>query len=117
MTQPTISALLVTTDGAVTDLPLTKGKLLADMYKAIGCNLVEVVCPTDDLTFWFDEEGLYSENTADNMAVTRVLAEVFGFNRQVYVGHAVITGGVDDEGDTLGLTDELRERLRALLTR
>ena len=53
---------------------------------------------------WCNENGM-AEGLEINPIATRLYADAFGFTNYI-LGNVVITGGVDDEGETLGLTDE-----------
>lgn len=104
-------ALLLTTDAEVVEINLgADGRArLAAMYALLRCTSVDVVALTSQWDMWIDDEGLY--NHPVNPAAS-ALARRFGFVHQPYHGPVLITGGADDEGDTLPLT---RDSLRGLL--
>lgn len=116
MTAPrtaTLDAACLTTDGRLTPLTLNQAHILAGMYAAIGCDLVEPVTLSDRLTMWLDEEGMYTGRV--NLMAT-LIAQRFGHTHQPYFGHAVFTGGVDTKGNTLPLTPYQVEWLTATCT-
>lgn len=80
------------------------GSLLRALYREMNCSIVEVVHLDDTLEMWCDEEGspLLKSDAIVNFAAT-VIARHFGFAGQDYWGTVVFTGGVDDDGETLGL--------------
>lgn len=108
----TPGAILLTPDGDLVEiqLPAAGRDRLTVMRAVIRCQLVDVVALTDRIDMWIDEEGLY--NHPVNPAAT-MLARRFGFTWQPYHGPVLITGGADEQGDTLPLN---RDKLRALLT-
>lgn len=83
---------------------------LRDYYAAIGCSLVTVAAldtlPGHDL--WLDDEGLFAENGPAGF----IYAPECG--QELFAGRAIVTGGVDDEGDTTGATCTARDIQRRL---
>ena len=51
-----------------------------------------------------------------NSIATAIFQARFGMV-DIIVGNAVLTGGVDDEGDTIGLTDEKVQQLKFMFTK
>lgn len=74
------------------------------MYEVIGCQYVEMVVVTDQLTLWVDEEGLLKEAPVLN-AVASFLAKTR------IAGNALLLGGVTRFGTTRGLTDQQIEAM------
>ena len=65
---------------------------------------IECVALSEQMDLWCNEEGK-NEGLALNLLATRLFQEAHG--RIDYIaGDAVITGGIDDDGNSLGLTDE-----------
>ncbi|ORT54185.1 DUF3846 domain-containing protein [Streptomyces sp. CB03238] len=97
-------ALLLRTDGTfeLLDWPNGTHVHLNTLYKAIGCQNVAAVDITDKLTMWLDDEGLYNGSVVNRPAT--LLYAAHQPPHQLYYGHAVITGGTDRHGNTLGLT-------------
>lgn len=108
----TPGALLVTPDAQILEINLpanTKDRLTV-MRAVIRCDRVDVVPLTDRMDMWIDDEGLY--NHGKNPLAT-LLARRYGFTWQPYHGPVLITGGADENGDTVPLS---RDKLIALLT-
>lgn len=69
-----------------------------------------------DVTFWIDEEGKFKD-LPPNQEATALLKQWLTHDDRtlnpgdVLVGTVVITGGTDDEGETLGLTPESTEEI------
>jgi len=107
-----ITAAVLTGDFMLTTATLTSGALLADLYRLIGCDTVDLVPLDEGLDMWLDDEGLYN-NVTPNPAATMV-AHLYGFTRQPYYGVVVFTGGVDEDGNALPLSDQTMRRLAEL---
>ncbi|MEW2250425.1 DUF3846 domain-containing protein [Streptomyces sp. NPDC006975] len=111
---PDANALALHCDGTLTPVVLpgdATGNLHA-LRAAIGCDFVDVVTLADDLDMWLDDEGIYRQ--PHNVYAT-ALAQLHGRTWQPYHGTVVLTGGCDENGDTLPLSEELATRLRELL--
>lgn len=67
----------------------------------------------EGVTIWVNEEGKM-EGLPYNALATLVWETSYGFT-DVIVGNAVLTGGTDDDGETLGLTDEQVAKILALV--
>jgi hypothetical protein len=71
-----------------------------------------------DLDLWVDDEGLLTEPVVVNWAATD-LRDTFWMQNGIEIpsdwpplaGKALLTGGADDEGETLSLSDGLIEQL------
>lgn len=109
-----IQALLIGTDGTLTPvgLPADTSARLQTMYDSIGCTSVDVVALTNRIDMWLDDEGLYTQPI--NHVATK-LAQRFGRTYQPYHGPVLITGGADNEGDTLPLDTDKANALLATL--
>lgn len=105
MNATSISAVTIQPNGdpATVELHAVDHSTLADLQAAVGGD-VAAVALAGDLDMWVHEEGLL-RGLEYNGAAT-ALAHYFGATHQVYVGPAVFTGGVDEEGNTLGLSPE-----------
>jgi Domain of unknown function (DUF3846) len=67
--------------------------------------LIECVPLLDQKTdLWVNEEGKLN-GLDQNEIATKLWVDNYGYT-DVIVGNVVVTGGTDDEGYTLGLTDE-----------
>ncbi|MFT7021367.1 MAG: hypothetical protein ACJA07_000444 [Rhodococcus sp. (in: high G+C Gram-positive bacteria)] len=112
MTQ-TIRAAIIQPDGQFTVEDINPE------YRAFvghfGGGYVEALYTTSDsgqeITFWIDEEGKL-KGLAPNSEATALLKQWLAHDSRnmrdgdVLVGTAVITGGVDAEGETVGLSEE-----------
>lgn len=94
-----ITAAVLTGDFMLTTATLTSGALLADLYRLIGCDTVDLVPLDEGLDMCLDDEGLYN-NVTPNPAATMV-AHLYGFTRQPYYGAVVFTGGIAEDGNAL----------------
>jgi len=106
------TAVLLTPEADIVPitLPVDGDDRLKVMRAVIRCDLVDVVALTSRLDMWLDDEGLYDHPV--NVAAS-LLAARHGFAWQPYHGPVLLTGGPDDEGETLPLSVE---EVRALLT-
>lgn len=71
---------------------------LEDMYKLLNCNMVELVRLDNNIDAWVDEEGLLKSNNP-------VHEFSIGGNEVSLAGRVLFLSS-NDEGDTIGLTDE-----------
>lgn len=97
-------ALLLRTSGPFEVLDWPQKKSLQTLYAAIDCQTVDAVDLSDQLTMWIDDEG-----AINGSPVNRAATLLYAAHRpphQHYYGHAVITGGTDHHGNTLGLTQD-----------
>ncbi|WP_331720705.1 DUF3846 domain-containing protein [Streptomyces sp. NBC_01174] len=101
-------ALLLRTDGSFELLDWPKEGQLNALYRAVSCQNIDAVDLSDRLTMWLDDEGLINGSPVNRAAT--LLYAAHRPPHQRYHGHAVITGGTDRHGNTLGLTqDEIAE--------
>ena len=108
-------AVKITVAGVVEKVSLDRAQLLQSLYAQIGCRYVEVVQPTDTICLWVDEEGLI--NRAEPNLVASFLAAALGVFGQVLHGTVVVTGGGDEAGDTLPLSDRDLRILETIVER
>ncbi len=101
-----IKALRIGVDGDVRQVALQSdghmGHLHA-MYREIDCRTVECIGLTEDLDLWVDEEGKLKSEWEVNLGATALLRRR-GIPDLV-AGNALLTGGADDEGNTLGISE------------
>ncbi|MFJ6354804.1 DUF3846 domain-containing protein [Streptomyces sp. NPDC092046] len=83
------------------------------MYSVMRCDQVDVVALTDQVDMWLDDNGLYTQ-PVNPMAT--LLARRFGWTYQNYHGPVLLTGGADEEGETLPLDKDKVLAMRATLT-
>ena len=81
------------------DAPIGSLKVLQD---AVG-GWVEAVDLSETLTMWCNEEGKINGDIL-NAKANQIFRDTFGAV-DVIMGDVIFTGGADDEGDTMGLTD------------
>lgn len=74
---------------------------LQDMYRLIGCDMVECVGVDRKTDLWVDEEGLLKNDGKGFF--------LFKGAHQPLKGNGLITGGVDEDGNTLGSTMSVEE--------
>lgn len=114
MTEPLTGpgSLVIRTDGALEVIHFDgAADSLRLKYAALGCRTVDLVQISDVYDMWLDDEGMYVSPV--NMPAS-MLAERFGCTWQKYHGDVVITGS-NDEGDTIDLTVEQFDAVRAAL--
>ena len=97
----------------VIDLDAPEGSLKVLQNAVDG--YVQAIDLNRDLTMWANEEGKL-EGMMTNSIATAIFQARFGMV-DIIVGNAVLTGGVDDEGETIGLTEPQVEQLTRLFTR
>jgi hypothetical protein len=99
------NAVKVTTNNDVYLLDLgDANSSLATLQDAVG-GWVQVIDISDNLSIWLNEEGKVVGLPRNDLA-TRFFERAYGVGKDVIVGDVVFTGGVDDEGSLVGLTDE-----------
>lgn len=83
----------------------TAEQIVLDKDGAVG-GWIEAVSPDTITTLWFNEEGKLKGLPRNNIA-TRLwwLLNPEAAGVDVLCGDVVVTGGVDDEGDTNGIAD------------
>jgi hypothetical protein len=105
-------ALAITTLGEATIIDLNEGSL-EKLQKAVG-GYVQAIDLCEGLTMWCNEEGkmMSLPHNPFGQAFWETAFPVSEFGRTDYiVGDIVLTGGADNEGDTLGLTSDEIEAL------
>jgi hypothetical protein len=86
----------------VIDLDAPEGSL--EVIKNVVDGWVEPVYLLPNETMWVNEEGKL-DGLPPNSIATSIFQVVFG-KVDIIMGNAVITGGSDDKGETLGMTEE-----------
>ena len=110
----TPGALLITHQGDVIDidLPTTSGQRLPVMRSVLRCEYVDRRALTSRLDIWFDEAYLFNYEDEVNEGAT-LLARRYLPNILPLHGPVLVTGGADEDGNTVPLN---RDKLIALLT-
>ena len=86
-----------------------KGESYALLSGAVG-GYIECVGLRGDLDMWVNEEGKL-QGLPLNPIGTRIWSVFYGPTDTI-VGDVIFTGGVDENGETLGLTDETLHKLQ-----
>ena len=82
------------------------------LYEAVN-GLVELVSINKDIDMWLNEEGKVN-GLEPNIIASLIWNKVFP-NFDVVMGDVIITGGADDEGNTVGLSDQSIQDVMALI--
>jgi hypothetical protein len=70
--------------------------------------MIECVRLSNDEDLWCNENGI-AERLPLNLIASAIYSDAFNASNAI-LGDIIITGGSDDEGETLGLSDELVEK-------
>jgi hypothetical protein len=103
-------ALVITTAGEMSVIDIADNELSTLQGKVGGW--VQAVDLNDTLTLWCNEEGKL-EGLPVNRYGTELWESVYG-KTDIIVGDIVLTGGADDDGETLGLSDTKIEAIKSL---
>jgi hypothetical protein len=95
-------AVVISTDGHKGVVEFEFGKSYELLSNAVG-GMIECV-GLKDADLWCNENGI-AESLELNMIASAIYSEAFNASNPI-LGNVIITGSVDDEGETLGLTDE-----------
>jgi len=111
------TALRINTDFTTEVLDLSSNEY-AQLRDAVG-GLIQPVDLKPDLTLWCNEEGKLINGMEVNVIGTHLYEKSYAMT-DVIMGNIVLTGGTDDEGETLPLpstwlayVEEIAERLRS----
>jgi hypothetical protein len=97
-------AVVVNTDGTTETIDLSASSELSALQGAVG-GWVQVIEINNNLAMWLNEEGKL-ESLPHNRVAQWYWDMAFGADTDYIVGNVVFTGGLDREGETLGLTEE-----------
>jgi hypothetical protein len=95
-------AVIISTEGHKSVVEFDFGKSYQLLSDAVG-GMIECV-GLKDADLWCNENGI-SEGLDLNMIASAIYSDAFGAGNPI-LGNVIITGSADDEGETLGLTDE-----------
>jgi hypothetical protein len=98
---------------SVQQMPIAKEYDFLNTAVAGWIQAVELSEDLEGITLWVNEEGKMN-GLPYNQKATYLWEKSYGFT-DVIVGTAVLTGGTDDEGETLPLTDVQVAEILALL--
>jgi hypothetical protein len=101
-----IQGMIVSEDGSVIS---TEDISLAALQGAVGGYVQAVESEDGSATFWMDEEGKL-KGYSPNPTATRLIESSL-FAGDYIAGTCVVTGGADDEGNTLPISNEWIERV------
>ena len=95
-------AVIISTEGHKSVVEFEFGKSYQILSDAVG-GMIECVS-LKDADLWCNENGI-AEGLDLNMIASAIYSNAFGAGNPV-LGNVIITGSVDAEGETLGLTDK-----------
>lgn len=104
-----MKAVILKTNGDNAVVEFSNETAYAVLSGAVGGLIQMVELPAHDVTLWVNEEGKL-DGLPVNAKATALWVENYG-HTDIIVGDVIITGGADDEGYTLGLSDEDAIRL------
>lgn len=102
-------AVKLSVDGNVEIIPFVENQLKT-LQDACGGGYVEAITLADDLILWANEDGK-SKQMPFNQAATSIFIKHRG-GADFIVGPVVFTGGVDEDGETLGISEERIHQLK-----
>lgn len=111
-----ITALIIDCAGLASDVTILadeNGGHLGGMYRALGCNLVDVVQLTARLDMWIDDEGILTEQPLNGSA--SYIALRYGFTWQYYHGTVLFAGGPDENGEMTSLNPDTATALKGMV--
>ena len=95
-------AVIITTEGKKSVVDFDFGNSYQILSDAVG-GMIECVS-LKDADLWCNENGI-AEGLELNMIASAIYSDAFNASNPI-LGNVIITGSVDAEGETLGLTDE-----------
>ena len=104
-------ALQIASNGDVTELDISENSLKVLQTAVDG--YIEAVDIFEDLTMWVNEEFLLRSEPDPN-AIASVIFSMVGGSYAIH-GTVVLTGGTDEEGNTLGLSPDIAEELKGFI--
>lgn len=103
------TALIIKTDGTKQEVPFTEGTFLKLAQATVGGWIQLVRLESKGIDLYLNEEGKL-DGLDQNPTATALWVEDYGTTDYI-VGDVIITGGVNSDGETVGLTNEQVERL------
>ena len=106
--------VVIKADGTLERLDLSESEQeLKSLQNAVG-GYVQVIELEDDFTMWVNEEGKLLNLPVNEIAT--VIWEVrFGIGTDIICGDVVFTGGMDEDGETLTISEANIQRLAELV--
>lgn len=96
-------AVIIKADNTKEVVTFTIGNSYKTLSNAVG-GMIECVRLAENEDLWCNENGI-AEGLELNMIASAIYSETFNAGNPI-LGDVIITGGADEEGETLGLTDE-----------
>lgn len=118
MTKQLLAVRINSDASPVSEIDLNaSGDTLGALQEVVGgwVQAVDLQGKFAGFTLWVNEEGKFAGLSFNDLA-TAVWEMSFGRNTDYIMGNAVITAGVDNEGDTMSLTEEQTAYLATCLT-
>ena len=97
-------AVVIKTDGTKDIVEFEVGKSFDLIQKSVGGYFQVIDLPKAKADLWVNEEGKIN-NLPQNPIATSLWVDEYGYT-DIICGNIIITGGVDEMGETLGLSLE-----------
>lgn len=97
-------AVVIKTDGTKDIVEFEVGNSFDLIQKSVGGYFQVIGLPKSNADLWVNEEGKINR-LPQNPLATGLWVDEFGYTDAI-CGNVIITGGVDENGETLGLTLE-----------
>ena len=107
-----MKALHIKTTGQVQVVEFENDTCYQTLSAGVG-GYIECVALSEQMDLWCNEDGKV-DGLPFNPLATRIFHHAHKTSDFI-VGDAVITGGIDDEGESLGLTDEQIDEITSYL--
>jgi hypothetical protein len=105
------TAVIIRTNHVIEVIDIEKDGL--DKLQAAVGGYVEAIDLSESVTMWLNEEGKLT-GLPHNLLGQMHWDKAFGPDTDTVMGDVVFTGGVDGEGDTVGLTERQLSDLTAI---
>jgi hypothetical protein len=106
--------VVIKADGTLERLDLSVSEQeLKSLQKAVG-GYVQVIELEEDFTMWVNEEGKLL-GLEENKIATVIWEVRFGLDTDIICGDVVFTGGMDEDGETLTISEANIQRLAELV--
>lgn len=102
-----MKAVIITTSGEKSVVEFDNETCYKTLSDAVG-GMIECVGIDENTDMWVNENGI-AEGLPLNLHGSAIYAETWKASNPI-LGNVIITGGSDEEGYTLGLTDEQVEK-------
>jgi hypothetical protein len=109
------NALIIGFDESITVVDLDSEEGSYNILSNAVDGYIEAIRFTETLNMYINEEGKLNGLMVNSMA-TAIFQTRYG-KVDIIVGNAVLTGGVDEDGEDMGLSDEQVERFKFIFTK